>query len=93
MTNKPEETDKRAPAQPCPCMRDPFADLPPELVPQPAPKKDSLRRVTCPGCGRVYQTNRKTDLCIDCEYKGIRLPEPHVMPEGLSKVPDKEGNE
>jgi len=58
----------------CTCVQDPFAALPPELRPQPAPKKNSLRKVTCPGCGLVYWTNRKTDLCPDCEKKGVRLP-------------------
>ena len=27
----------------------------------------TLRKVTCPGCGLVYRTNRKTDLCMECE--------------------------
>jgi hypothetical protein len=61
--------------EPCSCMQDPFAALPPELIPRRAPKKSLLRRVTCPGCGRIYRTNRKTDLCMDCERKGVRPPE------------------
>jgi len=79
--NQSEESDREVPTQPCSCIRDPFEALPPELVPRAAAKKSSLRRVTCPGCSRVYQTNRKTDLCIDCERKGFRLPEPPVIEE------------
>ncbi|MGQ9554676.1 MAG: hypothetical protein ACUVWR_11235 [Anaerolineae bacterium] len=45
-----------------------FADLPPELRPRPQ-KRSSLREVTCPSCGKVYWTNRETDLCFDCEKK------------------------
>ena len=56
--------------RPCTCMADTFADLPPELKPQQARRKSSLRKVTCPGCGLAYWTNRQTDLCIDCEKKG-----------------------
>ena len=60
-------TDSTVPR--CTCMQGPFAILPPELRPRPASKKDDLRRVTCPGCGLVYSTNRKTDLCMECERK------------------------
>ena len=56
-------------------MQDPFADLPPELWPKPVQKMNGLRKVTCPGCGLVYWTNRKGDLCIECEKKGIRIDE------------------
>ncbi len=62
----------------CTCTQDPFAALPPELRPRSAPKKNGLRKVTCPGCGLVYWTNRKTDLCPTCEKKGVRLPEASV---------------
>ena len=55
----------------CTCVKDAFAALPPELRPQPQ-KKSSLRRVTCPGCGLVYRTNRATDLCMECEKKGVK---------------------
>jgi hypothetical protein len=42
---------------------------------QPKPqKKSSLRKVTCPGCGREYWTNRSTDFCFDCEKKGVKTP-------------------
>ena len=54
----------------CACMTDTFAALPPELRPRPK-KKSSLRKVTCPGCGLVYWTNRDTDLCMECEKKGL----------------------
>lgn len=53
---------------PCTCMKDGFAALPPELRPQPK-KKSSLRKVTCPGCGLAYWTNRAGDLCMECEKK------------------------
>jgi len=57
----------------CPCVKDGFAALPPELRPR-SKKKSSLRQVTCPGCGLVYSTNRSTDLCIKCEKKGVQTP-------------------
>lgn len=50
-------------------MDDGFELLPPELRPR-AKKKDGLRKVTCPGCGLVYSTNRETDLCMECEKRG-----------------------
>jgi hypothetical protein len=49
-------------------MGDGFAALPPELHPRPQ-KKSSLRKVTCPGCGLVYWTNKETDSCMECEKK------------------------
>ncbi len=52
------------------CCRDPHADLPAELRPRPPAKDDGLRRVTCPGCGLEYWTNRKTDVCALCENAG-----------------------
>ena len=57
----------------CTCGQDPFASLPPEIRPRSSPKKDGLRKVTCPGCGLVYYTNRKADLCVGCEKKGVRF--------------------
>jgi hypothetical protein len=63
---------KSRPVQ-CACMKDGFAALPPELRPR-SKKKSSLRRVTCPGCGLVYRTNRATDLCMECEKKGLKAP-------------------
>lgn len=55
----------------CTCIQDPFAGLPPELRPKPQPKKSGLRQATCPACGMNYWTNRPTDLCIECEKKGL----------------------
>lgn len=60
----------------CTCVTDPYASLPPELRPPPKNTMAGLRKVTCPGCGLVYWTNRTTDLCIDCEKKGVRIPDP-----------------
>ncbi len=77
---KPDETDKEAPAAMCSCMQDPFAGVPPEMILRPAPKKNLLRHVTCPGCGMLYWTNRDTDLCIDCEYKVKRSPTATATP-------------
>jgi hypothetical protein len=69
--------DKKAntPKPICTCVKDPFADLPPELRPRPVQKIGGLRKVACPGCGLVYWTNRATDLCIECEKRGVKLPE------------------
>jgi hypothetical protein len=61
----------------CSCVGDPFANLPPELRPRPVSTMKGLRKVTCPGCGIVYWTNRPTDLCLECEKKGVR---PKEMP-------------
>jgi small redox-active disulfide protein 2 len=79
------QTDK-TPVPGCSCVSDPFADLPPELRPaggDEAAKQQrfGLRKVTCPGCGLVYTTNRATDLCIDCERKGVKVP-PQTTEEG-----------
>lgn len=68
-----KETEAKKPL--CTCVQDPYSSLPPELRPRPIKKNFGLRKVTCPGCGFVYWTNRKTDLCIDCEKKGVKLPE------------------
>ena len=57
----------------CVCVGDGFAALPPELRPRTR-KKSSLRKVTCPGCGLVYSTNRSTDLCMECEKEGVSFP-------------------
>jgi hypothetical protein len=32
-------------------------------------KKDLLRKVTCPQCGKVYLTNADDDLCFDCKER------------------------
>lgn len=79
-SNKPEpQTPDQLPT--CSCVRDPFIDLPPELRPRSTNKMGPLRKVTCPGCGMVYWTNRKTDLCIDCEKKGVCLPKVKINPD------------
>ena len=71
MTESKNSEDQ--PAQ-CTCVKDGFAALPPELRPR-SKKKSSLRKVTCPGCGLVYSTNRLTDLCMTCERKGVKADE------------------
>jgi hypothetical protein len=58
----------------CSCMTDPFNNLPPELRPRPKDVMSGLRKVTCPACGLSFWTNRDTDLCIECEKKGVHLP-------------------
>jgi hypothetical protein len=74
--DNPKTQDTQAPdiTPLCSCIKDPFLDLPPELRPRARKTMDGLRKVTCPGCGLVYSTNRKTDLCLDCEKKGVRPP-------------------
>lgn len=63
-----DSRDGRKRSSRCSCRKDPFRNLPHDL--QPAAKKTtSLRKVTCPGCGLVYRTNRATDLCMECENK------------------------
>ena len=70
--NKPDEerTDAEADVKPggC-CCGDLYASLPAELRPKPAAKADGLRQVTCPRCGLLYWTNRRTDVCVRCEEK------------------------
>ncbi len=66
----------------CSCMSDPFSILPPELRPRPKDVLSGLRKVACPVCGLEYWTNRDTDLCIDCEKKGARLPNPNIAASG-----------
>jgi small redox-active disulfide protein 2 len=57
----------------CGSQPDPFGDLPAELRPQSAAGSNNpLRSITCPGCGVRYSTNRLTDLCPDCERRGIK---------------------
>jgi len=73
MTTTNDQTD--TPPAVCTCIADPFAALPPEARPRPRPRKSSLREVTCPGCGLKYWTNRSTDLCIECEKRGVKIPE------------------
>ena len=66
-----EQKDTDSQPVKCTCM-DSLAALPPELRPRPR-KKSGLRQVTCPGCGLVYRTNRPTDVCIECEKKGVKM--------------------
>jgi hypothetical protein len=69
--NKRVPTDQKKPG--CSCVSDPFANLPPELRPKGQPDSSSLRKVTCPGCGKVYWTNRKVDICFECEEKAAAM--------------------
>ena len=59
----------------CTCIQDPYAALPPEMRPKPKSEMAGLRKVKCPGCGFQYWTNRNTDLCFECEKKGLRVTE------------------
>lgn len=59
----------------CTCNQDPFATLPPKLRPRQRSWMDDFRKVTCPECGFEYWTNRKTDLCAECEKKSMKLLE------------------
>jgi hypothetical protein len=56
----------------CSCMSDPFINLPPDLRPRPKDVLSGLRKVKCPACGFEYWTNRDSDICIDCEKKGVK---------------------
>lgn len=66
------DSEERKPGSPplCRCVSDPFASLPPEMRPRPVSSLKGLRKVTCPGCGLEYWTNRSTDLCAKCEAQG-----------------------
>jgi len=76
LKDEPDTPETSAPGKPppCSCVTDPFSDLAPELRPSAEKSMGDLRKLTCPGCGLVYWTNRETDLCIECGKKGIRLP-------------------
>jgi hypothetical protein len=76
-TDKPGPLDAKvesakAKAPLCNCVEDPFAALPPELRPRQRSWMDDFRQVTCPECGLIYWTNRKTDLCAECEKKSVK---------------------
>lgn len=76
----------------CTCITDPFADLPPELRPRPKPHMGNLRQVTCPGCRLNYWTNRSTDLCPDCQKKGVTPLDPDKPePNGVKQPIKDEG--
>lgn len=32
-------------------------------------KKSSLKQINCKNCGKLFKTNRDTDLCMDCQKK------------------------
>ncbi|WP_424355935.1 hypothetical protein [Methanobacterium sp. MBAC-LM] len=32
-------------------------------------KASSVNTVTCKKCGRTFRTNRKIDICFECEFK------------------------
>jgi len=66
-TSSDREDPKQRTERLCSCLQDPFADIPPAERPKTPPKPDGMRQVTCPGCGLVYSTNRKTDWCFACE--------------------------
>jgi len=82
MSDGSQKEPKEKSSLQCTCVQDPFADLPPELRPRPGQKIGGLRKVTCPGCGLVYWTNRTTDLCVECEKKGVRIPEGETVSGG-----------
>ena len=65
MQKKPQTN----PGSGCCCGGDRAASLPPEMRSMRQPRESSLRKVTCPGCGLVYRTNRPTDVCMECEKK------------------------
>lgn len=69
--DKPESKKENTPQLDCSCPTDPYADLPPELRPNPRNNMGGLRKVTCPGCGAKYWTNRETEYCPDCVKKGL----------------------
>lgn len=70
--SKNKHRREKPPLPLCSCHTDPFAALPPEARPRPRPRMGKLRRVTCPGCGLVYWTNRPTDLCAACSKKSTQ---------------------
>ena len=85
--DKTKNSDPKEPGEPakqsyCPVCHDPFSDLPPELRPPLGNDMGDLRRITCPGCGIVYWTNRKTNLCVECEKKGVKIAETKESMEG-----------
>ena len=69
------KTSKRSKSDQAGCnwVTDPFTELPPEARPPAKGRMGKLRRVTCPGCGLDYWTNRPTDLCKDCQKKDIEI--------------------
>ncbi|MGB9925593.1 MAG: ATP-binding protein [Candidatus Bathyarchaeales archaeon] len=39
----------------------------PSVTSSMAENKKLLRRAPCPVCGKIYWTNRESDICFDCE--------------------------
>lgn len=64
--NIPENQKDPQPSN-CSCVKDPYADLPPELWPKNKTWKTGFREVTCPGSGLDYWTNLVGALCMDCK--------------------------
>lgn len=60
--------------QNCSCVKDPYADLPPDLRPKNRTWKTDFREVICPGCGLEYWTNCEGNLCTACQKKGVQIP-------------------
>jgi hypothetical protein len=80
-SEKEKEATKQLPEDKpgqCACFRDPFAAIPPEFRPRQRSWMDGLRKVTCPGCGLQYWTNRDSDDCSDCQKKNPQKPVPAV---------------
>lgn len=68
---EPSSPENQHPIPACSCVQDLYTALPTELWPQVKPKNGGLRKLSCPGCGLDYSTNRKTDFCFDCEKKNL----------------------
>lgn len=32
-------------------------------------KKSSLKQISCKNCGKIFKTNKDTDLCFDCRTR------------------------
>jgi uncharacterized OB-fold protein len=45
-----------------------------DVMRAPPPKKDWLRKTTCPRCGKVYWTDKESDYCMDCESLTVMSP-------------------
>jgi uncharacterized protein with PIN domain len=38
-----------------------------DLLRAAAPKKDLIRKATCPDCGKIFWTHSDNDYCFDCQ--------------------------
>jgi hypothetical protein len=65
----------------CACAEDVLAELFPDLKTGSASSRGGLLQFVCPGCGRAYLTNAMNDLCLDCQEKGVQVPETGVTLE------------